>query len=40
MFVLVMAYGYMNKIMVIMQFLLSLVMLEYMGDKVECDQMN
>jgi len=37
---LVMVYVYMNNMMVIMQFLLSLVMLEDMGDEFECDQMN
>jgi len=39
-FVLFMVYVYMNKMMVIMQFLLNLVMLENVGDEVDCDQMN
>jgi len=40
MFVLVMVYAYMKKLMVIMQILLSLVMLEDMGYEVEGDQIN
>ena len=35
-----MIYVYINKMIVIMQILLSSVMLEDMGDKFECDQMN
>jgi len=38
MFVLVMSDVYMNKMMVIMQFLLSLVILETISDEFECDQ--
>jgi len=40
MFVLVMAYGYIIKMMIIVQFLLILVMLEDTGNEVECDEMN
>jgi len=40
MFVLVMVYAYMKKLMVIMQILLSLVMLEDIGYEVKGDQMN
>jgi len=39
-FVLFMGYNYMNKMMVIIHFLWSLVMLQDMDDEVEGDQMN
>jgi len=37
---LVMVYVYLNKMMVVMQFLLSLVTPKDMGDEVEGDQVN
>jgi len=40
MFVLVMIYAYRIKMKFIMQFVLILVMLKFMGDEFECDQMS